>query len=399
VENLPDILINLIATVGMLGLWLSLRQRGSMSLLERRISYLAIAMMFMFFMRSWFWVNNSYLIERIALIPVVTIPFLVLIATEGLMRRHAPFVMKCLTAMNFIAASVVILLGHRQFEPWFSYGICAFQLLIFLFCLIWILTRKASDLTASENRSATVFALTLVSVSLVGLTDFPEIVVTPVRLGAVGVLIVAYILVLANSRPFSFRLVGLEIITILIAVVMSAWVSKAVLGVNNLEQAIVLGAVLFSLLLTAVIIYRVFNARSGAHGEAERLLSRANTDTLSGFLSGALAGKMTPYSAILGPKDLSDYNISNLVEAYQFIPVISDKMLREQLCSKLPKAACEQIEDILNQHQASHSFMASISPPLIVVSAAQPFGDEREFSTYLSLVSKIARLIKNEKTA
>jgi len=43
--------------------------------------------------------------------------------------------------------------------------------------------------------------------------------------------------------------------------------------------------------------------------------------------------------------------------------------------------------------------MASISPPLIVVSAAQPFGDEREFSTYLSLVSKIARLIKNEKTA
>jgi len=366
VENLPDILINLIATVGMLGLWLSLRQRGSMSLLERRISYLAIAMMFMFFMRSWFWVNNSYLIERIALIPVVTIPFLVLIATEGLMRRHAPFVMKCLTAMNFIAASVVILLGHRQFEPWFSYGICAFQLLVFLFCLIWILTRKASDLTASENRSATVFALTLVSVSLVGLTDFPEIVVTPVRLGAVGVLIVAYILVLANSRPFSFRLVGLEIITILIAVVMSAWVSIAVLGVNNLEQAIVLGAVL---------------------------------DTLSVFLSGALAVKMTPYSAILGPKDLSDYNISNLVEAYQFTPVISVKMLREQLCSKLPKAACEQIEDILNQHQASHSFMASISPPLIVVSAAQPFGDEREFSTYLSLVSKIARLIKTEKTA
>jgi len=334
----------------MLGLWLSLRQRGSMSLLERRISYLAIAMMFMFFMRSWFWVNNSYLIERIALIPVVTIPFLVLIATEGLMRRHAPFVMKCLTAMNFIA--------------------------VFLFCLIWILTRKASDLTASENRSATVFALTLVSVSLVGLTDFPEIVVTPVRLGAVGVLIVAYILVLANSRPFSFRLVGLEIITILIAVVMSAWVSIAVLGVNNLEQAIVLGAVLFSLLLTAVII-----------------------DTLSVFLSGALAVKMTPYSAILGPKDLSDYNISNLVEAYQFTPVISVKMLREQLCSKLPKAACEQIEDILNRHQASHSFMASISPPLIVVSAAQPFGDEREFSTYLSLVSKIARLIKTEKTA
>jgi len=394
-----DIFVNLIATLGMFGLWLSVRQNGAMSPVERRISYLAVALMFMFFMRSWFWANNSYTIERIGLIPAVFIPFLVLITTEGLMRRHAPFLMKLLTALTVIIGGGVVILGHRQFEPWFSYGMCAVQFIVFLFCLFWIMTRKAADLTASESRSASIFALTLVCVSLVGLTDFPEIITLPVRLGAVGVLVVAYLLVFTNSRTFSFRDVALELAVISAAVGVALWMSVTVLKANSWDAAYALGVVLFSLLLSTVIMYRVFMARSGIDGQAERILSQASTDTLEGFLGNALASKMTPYSAVLGPNDLTDYNIDNLIQAYEANPVIHDKMLSGTHNSTVSETASEQIEDILSRHQASHSFMASKSPPLIVVSATQPFGDEREFSTYLALVSKIARLIKQEAPA
>jgi len=389
-----DIFINLIATIGMLGLWMSVRQRGVISPVERRICYLAIAMAFLFFMRSMFWMGGSYTVERVALIPAIAIPFLVLMTTEGLMRRHAPFLIKLLAALSFVIAAFIIMIGHRQFEPWFSYCVGGIQLIIFLFCLAWIIIRKTSDLTASENRSANIFAVTLISVSLVSLTDFPEIIATPVRLGAVGMLVVAYLLVYANSRTFSMRQTVVEIITISAAVGIFLWMSVTVLGAETWQSVFQLGTVLLALLLTAVIIVRVFTTREGFKGQAELILAEANTDNLQSFLEESLAGKMTPYSAVLGAKDLSDYDIDSLQAAYETVPVISDKMLQGQLCQSLSKTACEQIDDVLTRHQATHSFMASVSPPIIVVSAAQPFGDEREFTAYLSLISKMAQLVK-----
>ena len=387
-----DVFVNFIAAIGMFSLWLSIRQANKASILERRIGYLALAASFLLSLRAAFWITESYALERIALIPAIVIPVLILMAMEGLLRRHAPFVIKLIASLAIIIGGIVIAIGHRQFEPWFSYGLAGVQVSVIGFCLTWVWLRDKSTNTEAENQSANLLAVTLVYLVLASVTDFPEIIVMPVKLGAVGMLIVAYMLVFVASQSFSVKRTSLEIGSIVAVVSVFLWMSTSVLGAESWQAIFQLGAVLFSLMLTTVIIVRVFTMRRGVNGASERRLAQSDTTDLYAFLEDAMSGPLTPHAFVLKGKDLNDYDMDQLQKTFQKRPVICRKLLDAEIV----ESAREQISDILSQNNAEHVFMASQNPPVLVVCAAQSFGDARELVAYLSLVSKISKLVKED---
>ncbi len=387
-----DVFINFIAAIGMVSLWLSIRYANKASVFERRIGNLALTASFLLSLRAAFWMTGSHALERIALIPAIVIPVLILIAMEGLLRRHAPFVMKLITSLAIVIGGVVLVIGHRQFEPWFSYGLAGVQVSVIGFSLLWVWLRDKSKNTEAENQSATILAVTLVCLALACVTDFPEIIALPVKLGAVGMLMVAYILVFVASQRFSIKRTIFEIGSIVTMVGVFLSMSTSVLGADSWQAIAQLGAVLFSLMLTTVIVVRVFTIRRGVNGASEGRLAQADTTDLYSFLEDAMSGPLTPHAFILKGNDLTDYDMVQLEKTFQTLPVISNETLGAEIVESLR----EQISDILSQNNAEHVFMAASNPPVLVVCAAQSFGDARELASYLSLVSKMSKLIKRD---
>lgn len=387
-----DVFINFIAAIGMVSLWLSIRQAKKASILERRIGYLALAASFLLSLRTAFWITDSHFLESVALIPAILIPLLILIAMEGLLRRHAPFGMKLIASASIVIGCIVIMMGHRQFEPWFSFGLAGAQLSVIGFCLLWVWRHDKTKNTLAENQSARVLAVTLVCLALAGFTDFPEIIALPVRFGAVGMLIVAYLLVFVATHNFSIQRTILEIGSIITMVGIFLWMSTSVLGAETWQAIVQLGAVLFSLMLTTVIVVRVFAMRRGVNGDSERRLANADTTDLYAFLDEAMSGPLTPHAFVLKGTELADYDVDQLQTAFQSAPIISNKMLDAAILEN----SQEQILDILNQNNASHIFMASQNPPVLVACASQVLGDSHELGGYLSLVSTMSRLIEKD---
>ena len=387
-----DVFINFIAAIGMISLWLSIRQAKKASILERRIGYLALAASFLLSLRAAFWITDSHFLASVALIPAILIPLLILIAMEGLLRRHAPFGMKLIASASIVIGCIVIMMGHRQFEPWSSFGLAGAQLSVIGFCLLWVWRHDKTKNTLAENQSARVLAVTLGCLALAGFTDFPEIIALPVRFGAVGMLIVAYLLVFVASHNFSFQRTILEIGSIITMVGIFLWMSTSVLGAETWQAIVQLGAVLFSLMLTTVIVVRVFAMRRGVNGDSERRLANADTTDLYAFLDEAMSGPLTPHAFVLKGTELADYDVDQLQTAFQSTPIISNKMLDVAILEN----SQEQILDILNQNNASHIFMASQNPPVLVACASQVLGDSHELGGYLSLVSTMSRLIEKD---
>jgi hypothetical protein len=131
------------------------------------------------------------------LISAAFVPLGALVVTEAILRRHAPRIIKIVA----LAGAVLIGLGGA-----FSYDtpsailLAAFQLAGFACCAWLLATRDRTSLLASENRSIGRLAAGALIVIPFLVTDFqalaPDI---PVRLGALGALLVVTAVLIAGS--------------------------------------------------------------------------------------------------------------------------------------------------------------------------------------------------------
>ena len=199
-DVIADSIVNLCGAIGLTVAMVTLHRRDARSPLTRRLLLALGVIAVLFFVRGAAWWSGNALLDRISLIPAALIPLGALIVTEGILRRHAPRQVKIVIVLGGIGLGLGGALGLERFATLYFVLLSLFQLAGFATCGLLLATRDRTALMASENRSIGRLAVGALIVIPFIATDFqvlaPDI---PVRLGALGALLVVTAILIAGG--------------------------------------------------------------------------------------------------------------------------------------------------------------------------------------------------------
>jgi hypothetical protein len=197
---IADSIVNLCGAIGLGVAILTLYRRDASGPLTRRLLLTLGVIATLFFVRGAAWWTGNALLDRVSLIPAALVPLGALIVTEGVLRRHAPRLVKIAMAAGGIGLGLGGALGPQRFATLHALLLSSFQLAGFATCGWLLAARDRSMLMASENRIINRLAVGAVIMIPFIVTDFrvlaPDI---PVRLGALGALLVVTAILIAGG--------------------------------------------------------------------------------------------------------------------------------------------------------------------------------------------------------
>ena len=248
---MADSIVNLCGAIGLTVAMVTLHRRDARSPLTRRLLLALGVIATLFFVRGAAWWSGNALLDRISLIPAALIPLGALIVTEGILRRHAPRQVKIVIVLGGIGLGLGGALGLERFATLYFVLLSLFQLAGFATCGWLLATRDRTTLMASENRSIGRLAVGALIVIPFIATDFqvlaPDI---PVRLGALGALLVVTAILIAGggaeTRRQALLMTALRLSSSALLGAAAAFVSPDVDG----AQIIRFGAIAISGVLT-----------------------------------------------------------------------------------------------------------------------------------------------------
>ena len=197
---IANAIVNLCGAIGLGVTMLALYRRDARSPLTGRLLIALGIVALLFLTRSTAWLAGSNLLDDLSVIPAAAIPFGALIVTEGMLRRHAPRVIKLAVIIGAIVLGLGGTLGLGHFDMPYAIALALFQLGGFAACAFLLATRDRASLMASENRSIDRMTVGAIIVLPFIVTDFAALMPDmPVRLGALGALLVVTAVLIAGS--------------------------------------------------------------------------------------------------------------------------------------------------------------------------------------------------------
>lgn len=197
---IANAIVNLCGVIGLVVAMLALHRRDARSPQTARLVIALGIIALLFLMRSTAWLTGSRLLDDLSVIPAAAIPFGALIVTEGMLRRHAPRAIKLAAIIGAIVLGFGGALGLGHFDTPYAIALVLLQVGTFAACAVLLATRDRQSLMASENRSIDRMTVGAIIVLPFIVTDFAALIPDmPVRLGALGALLVVTAVLIAGS--------------------------------------------------------------------------------------------------------------------------------------------------------------------------------------------------------
>jgi hypothetical protein len=199
-EVIADSIVNLCGAIGLGVAMIALHRRDPRGPLTRRLLLALGVAALLFLVRGVAWWTGSPWLDRLSLIPAALVPLSALIVTEGILRRHAPKAAKVTAVLGAVLLGFGSALGLERFATAYSIMLSLFQLAGFATCAWLLAMRDRSTLMASENRGIGRLAVGALIVIPFIVTDFQALAPDmPVRLGALGALLVVTAILIAGG--------------------------------------------------------------------------------------------------------------------------------------------------------------------------------------------------------
>lgn len=230
---IADSVVNLCAAIGLAVAMIALHRRDPRGPLTRRLLFVLALAAVLFVSRGIAWWSGNDQLDRLSMLPAATVPLGALIVTEGMLRRHAPRALKIAAVTGAILLGLLGAFGPEQADRPYSIVLSALQLSGFAVCA-WLLARRdRATLDASENRGIVRLALGALLVMPFIVTDFQVLVPNiPVRLGALGALLVVTAVIIAGggveTRRQQIALTALRLTSAALLGVATAFISVEV---------------------------------------------------------------------------------------------------------------------------------------------------------------------------
>jgi hypothetical protein len=382
-------IVNLSGAIGLGVAVLALYRRDAHSPLTGRLVVALGIVALLFLMRSTAWLTGSSLVDDLSVIPAAAIPFGALIVTEGMLRRHAPRAIKLAVITGAVVLGIGGALGLGHLDMPYAMALALFQLAGFAVCAWLLATRDRQSLMASENRSIDRMTVGAIIVLPFIVTDFGALMPDmPVRLGALGaLLVVTAVLIAGSSGEARWHGVLLTVLRL---------VSSALLG---LAAAFVASDVDAAQL-----------ARFCAIAVSGVLTIGLMTDTLRAYLESRVPGVLS--SVAISPATTRDQLIAELLRHPLFesarryreddLAAYDPPLLRNRLAThrvlrrsdapwghSLSDPAVERLVSLMAAASATHLVVLSPDPVDILALAVPVISADPATETAIALVQRI----------
>jgi hypothetical protein len=389
---IADSIVNLCGAIGLSVAMIALYRRDPKSPLTRRLLFLLGVVAILFFVRGLAWWTGNVWLDWLSMIPAALVPLGALVVTEGMLRRHAPRIVKAAAVWGAILLGLAGVLGPERLATPYSIALSLFQLAGFATCAWLLVSRERASLLASENRSIGRLAIGALLLIPFVITDFQALApFMPVRLGALGALLVVTAVVIAGGNTETRRQ-GILLTTLRLS-------ASALLGIA--------AAFVSSDVDAAQIVRFCAIAISGV------LTIGLMTDTLRAFFEAQEPGVLNSVAA--SPAATRDQLISELArhplfesarrlreaELSAYDPPLLRDFLSHRRVLRRPQApwgllptdpAAERMLSLMAAHNATHIIILSHQPIDLIVTAVPVISADPATETALALVRRVLAL-------
>ncbi|MCG7522432.1 hypothetical protein [Ruegeria sp. Ofav3-42] len=387
---LADAWVSLCAALGAATVLLRLKDLVQRPEIARRFQFCLWVLVVLMLARIGHWGGWGWLFSAITSICAALIPLTALVLSEGLVRRHAPPVLKQFCAWGGVTFGLLGLFqfGNIEFER--LAGLMLFQLFGLGGVALFVLRRDRDSLSHAENRTINLISLSFLLILPFLATDFMRgtSLDLPVRLGGVAVLGLCWLSIAMNRsglRPWD-TLHGFGIVF-----VVAALLSLIVLGIVPMDMRS--GLQVMTIILASLMLLAIWQAAIALRIEDRQLIALREIADADGHgpkvsleLLRRAAG--SPDAFLVDEADLADMNLNELRASFTATPV-----------QQLGATDDEQVNWLFSRFDATHAVFLSDTPLQLIMLNSPEIAALDSTGTALRAVQRMAQVLVSEGQA
>jgi hypothetical protein len=365
----------------------------------RPAAYLFGVLTVLLLVRGFFWIHGGPWLGRLVFAAATLLPITMTVFTEHLLRRHHPRWLKVLALGVSVVFGVLNLFADLASDTrlllFFLAGLAAT-----IVCNAWYLLRSSGDdLARNELRLVRMVVVAACVATLLAVTDFrAEIPQIPVRLGALGPLFLAGVLLGQSDDAGLARtalLQPLAAVACAAALAAAFALSTQGIGAGFLPAALAGLPIACSWILLTVIVVRIRALSAASPGNRFlHWLLEARLDTAPGFVDSLRGLSQTGEHVVLGEAELAGYSLDLLFGAEGTRTgalALSEARARVRARDPAQLDAAEQLIDLLEKHEMTHALPISRQPPLVVLLNLPPGADAASGELRAAVIQRLGR--------
>lgn len=390
---LTQLFLSCAALLGLFVLQGVLVQRDPWDPINRRFLFGLRVTMALFAGRVLLILTGIEAFRILVLLAAGLIPLAVLLLTEGLLRRHAPALIKAGIGGGAVVFSITALWYSDSIDPGRLFSLLGFQLLGFILSGWLILMRDKEMLSANENAMVVRLGLSLILFIPLAAGDFLLLYIgLPIQFSALGVLILCWLAIGLGRAHQGHRA---TLASLAVMVVASVLVGGMISFLAELGRD---GALLcIASIMTTLFVVAILNDARALRLEEQSLgllrhLATAKTDDAVGFLRELQDHPLVEGAVVVSAESLAHLQGTVLDKIFAAAPV-----LRRTDPPRLGAVADDHIAYLFDRYAATHVILASVQPRILIALAMPSLSASPAAELELQVVQRMAVLVSEKR--
>ncbi len=386
---LTELFLSCGALLGLLTLQNVLIRRDGWDPINRRFLFGIRVTMMLFAGRVLIIVTGGEWFRIFVLMGAASIPLAVLLLTEGLLRRHAPPLIKAFVAGGAIVFGLSAFWYSQNIDPPRLIALLVFQILSFCLAGWLILTRDRASLSMSENTTVTRLGWSLILFIPMAFGDFMLIYIDlPIQFSALGVLILCWLAIGLGRAHLGHRATLMNLVVMVTAAV-GVGIMIGFFGALGRDGTLLcIAAIMTTLFLVAI-----FNDARTLRSEEQsmgllRHLAEAETDDPLAFLRDLQSHPLVEGAVVISEDNLASLQEETLAEVFAAAPV-----LRRSDPPQLGPLADDHITYLFDRYSATHILLAAAAPRILIALSMPSLSASPQAELELQVVQRMAALM------
>lgn len=390
---LTQLFLSCAALVGLFVLQSVLVRRDAFDPINRRFLFGVRITMLLFAGRALMIMTGIEAFRILILFAAAVIPLAVLILTEGLLRRHAPPLVKAVIGGGAVLFAVSSLWYSDSIDPARLFGLLGFQILGFVMSGWLVISRDKASLSASENAMVVRLGLSLFLFIPLAAGDFLLLYSgLPIQFSALGVLILCWLAIGLGRTHLGHRatLLNLAIMVGAACGVGAMIATFAQLGRDGYLLSI-------AAIMTTLFVVAILNDARALRLEEQSLgllrqLATVKTDDPMTFLRD-----LQDHALVEGAVVVSEDSLEGLQDDVLDAIFAASPVLRKTAPPQLGDIADDHIAYLFARYAATHVMLAVPRPRVLVALSMPSLSASPSAEMELQVVQRMAALMAKRK--
>ena len=390
---ITQLFLSCAALLGLFVLQSVLVRRDPWDPINRRFLFGVRMTMVLFAGRALMILTGIEAFRILVLFAAAVIPLAVLILTEGLLRRHAPSLVKAVIGVGAVLFAVMSLWYSDSIDPARLYALLGFQLLGFVLSGWLIVARDKAALSAGENAMVVRLGLSLILLIPLAAGDFLLLSIgLPIQFSALGVLILCWLAIGLGRTYLGHRATMVNLAVMVGAAVIVGGMLGFFAQHGRDGFLLTIAAVMTTVFVVAILTdARALRLEEQSLGLL-RQLATARTDDPMTFLRDLQDHPRVEGAVVVSAESLEGLQDDVLDAIFAAAPV-----LRRVDPPQLGPVADDHIAYLFERYSATHILLAVPHPRVLVALSMPSLGASPSAELELQVVQRMAALMATQE--